>query len=378
MGVSPAIIGLIVPLRESGSLLPQLAIGGAVRRLPVRKWVWVGGSVLQGLAVLGIAVTALTVRGAQAGWAIVALIAVFSASRGVCSVTGKDLVGKTVPRTRRGRLSGLAASIAGVVTLVFGGAIVLVGPEALPLYVLTTIIAVAGAMWLVAAGIMARLAETPGATTGGANALRVALESLRILGRDGTFRRFVLARALLASTVLSMPFYVLLTREATGDRMSTFGLFIIASSLATAVSGFTWGRLADRSSRKTLMVAGAGASAVGVVVYLLGAASGQSGGSATTGISGVAPWIYAVLYFVLALSHTGIRIGRKTYLVDMAPADERASYVAVSNTVIGVVLLLSGSLGILGTFLSPHEVILVFALLGLAGSVIAATLKEVE
>ena len=175
-----------------------------------------------------------------------------------------------------------------------------------------------------------------------------------------------------------MPFYVLLTREATGDRMSTFGLFIVASSLAAAMSGFTWGRLADRSSRKTLMIAGAGASAVGVVVYLIGIAADQTGLPLRVDTLGATPWTYAVLYFVLALCHTGIRIGRKTYLVDMAPGDERASYVAVSNTVIGVVLLLSGSLGILGTFLSPSEVILVFAVLGLAGSAIAVTLREVE
>ena len=30
--------------REAGSLLPQVIIGSAVRRVPVRKWVWVGKS----------------------------------------------------------------------------------------------------------------------------------------------------------------------------------------------------------------------------------------------------------------------------------------------------------------------------------------------
>jgi MFS family permease len=219
---------------------------------------------------------------------------------------------------------------------------------------------------------MARLSEQPGATGGGANALRIALESLRLLARDRMFGRFVLARGLLASTVLSMPFYVLLARDATGDRSATLGLFIIASSLATAISGYTWGKLADRSSRKTLMIAGASASAIGVVAYALGTTTEHSAAGVST------PWIYAVLFFILSLAHTGIRVGRKTYLVDMAPADDRASYVAVSNTVIGLVLLLSGSIGILGTFLSSYEVILVFALLGLAGAIVAATLGEVE
>jgi hypothetical protein len=378
LGVSPALIGLIVPVREAGSLLPQLAIGGAVRRLPIRKWVWIGGSVLQGAAVLGMAAAALTLRGATAGWVIVALVAFFAVSRGVCSVTGKDLVGKTVPKTRRGRLSGLAASIAGVVALVVGGTIALVGPDTLSIHVLAGIITVAGGMWLAAAVFMTFLAETPGATSGGGNALIVALRSLRLLSRDRMFRRFVVARALLASTVLSMPFYVLLTRDATGDRGSTLGLFIVASSLATAVSGFTWGRFADRSSRWSMVVAGTAASIAGVLVFVFRAVVDPPGGALQSGGGGATVPVYIALYFVLALSHTGIRVSRKTYLVDMAPADERASYVAVSNTVIGVVLLFSGSLGILGSFLSPHEVVLVFAALGLVGSAVAATLKEVE
>ena len=292
-------------------------------------------------------------------------------------MTGKDLLGKTIPRRRRGRLSGLAASIAGVVTVVFGGTLSIVGPDTLPVSILAGIIAVAGVAWLLAAAVMSRLREEPGTTDDSRNGLQAAIGSLRILMRDRMFRRFVIARALLASTVLSMPFYVLLARDATGDRAATLGLFIIASSLATAVSGFAWGSLADRSSRRTLMIAGASASAVGSVTYLVG--SGVFGSGATVpGAGNASPWIYALLFFVLSLAHTGIRVGRKTYLVDMAPADERAAYVAVSNTVIGVVLLLSGSLGILATFLSSYEVILVFALLGLAGAAVAATLGEVE
>jgi hypothetical protein len=377
LGVSPAFIGVVVPIREAGSLLPQLAIGSAVRRRPIRKWFWVAGSILQGLSVLGIAAVALTARGSGAGWSIIALIALFSVSRGACSVTGKDLVGKTVPRTRRGRLSGLAAAIAGAITVVFGGGLALRGPETLSVGVFAALVAVAGGLWLAAAGVMSRLVEAPGATSGGGNALRAALGSLRILVRDRTFRRFVVARALLASTVLSMPFYVLLARDATGDRASTLGLFMIASSLATALSGHTWGKLADRSSRRALIIAGAAASLTGIFAYLLGTASGGSGESSGTG-SGGASWIYAVLFFVLAVAHTGIRVGRKTYLVDMAPADDRASYVAVSNTVIGFVLLLSGGLGVLGTFLTPYEVILVFAVLGLFGTLVALSLDEVE
>ena len=52
----PALVGLMVPIRESGSLIPQLFIASYVRQLPVRKWVWVVGAVLQGI-VLGLALS---------------------------------------------------------------------------------------------------------------------------------------------------------------------------------------------------------------------------------------------------------------------------------------------------------------------------------
>lgn len=37
-------LALIVPLREVGALLPQLFIAGFLRRLALRKWVWVAGA----------------------------------------------------------------------------------------------------------------------------------------------------------------------------------------------------------------------------------------------------------------------------------------------------------------------------------------------
>jgi hypothetical protein len=42
-------IGLLVPIRESLSLLPQLFVAAAIRARAIRKWFWVGGSVVQGL-----------------------------------------------------------------------------------------------------------------------------------------------------------------------------------------------------------------------------------------------------------------------------------------------------------------------------------------
>ncbi|SEO26316.1 hypothetical protein SAMN05216227_10757 [Pseudorhodobacter antarcticus] len=50
-----AMIGLLVPVREAGALLPQLAFARKVEASPERKRFWALGSAVQGLAAFGIA-----------------------------------------------------------------------------------------------------------------------------------------------------------------------------------------------------------------------------------------------------------------------------------------------------------------------------------
>ena len=58
VGAPTFLVAWLVPIRESGSLLPQLFIASAMRRLTIRKWVWVVGSVIQALSLLLMALVA--------------------------------------------------------------------------------------------------------------------------------------------------------------------------------------------------------------------------------------------------------------------------------------------------------------------------------
>jgi hypothetical protein len=93
------------------------------------------------------------------------------------------------------------------------------------------------------------------------------------------------------------------------------------------------------------------------------------------------PWLsagFAGSYYLLSVAHAGVRLGRKTHLIDMATADNRASYVAVSNTFIGVMLLLGGAFGGLASAAGPAAAILVLSLLSLAAAAVAWRLQEVQ
>ncbi len=352
---------LLVPIRESGSMIPQLIIAGCIRRQPVRKWVWVIGSILQGLLVVGMALTALWLEGAAAGWSILGCVTLFALARGLCSVAAKDVLGKTIPRGRRGRVNGVSASVAGVATLVV--ATLLWAPE-LPDGALIALLLAAAGLWLAGAAVYSTIRESAGATDGSAGGLLPALSRLSLLWRDARLRHFVMARALLLSTALSAPFYVLLSREHAN---ASLGYFLFAQGVAALVGGPMWGRFADRSSRAVMVSSGSAAALLGFAVVGVEQFDPQLAGSA---------WFYPLVFFALMLAHDGVRLGRKTYVVDMATGNQRTDYVAVSNSVIGLLLLVAGLSGALVQVYSPVVLIALLALMALAGALVCRTLPE--
>ncbi len=88
---------------------------------------------------------------------------------------------------------------------------------------------------------------------------------------------------------------------------------------------------------------------------------------------------YAGVYALLMIIHHGVRLGRKTYLVDMANQDNRALYVALSNTFTGVLMLAVGGLiGGLAQWLGSSLLLLVLAATALGAMVSAQRLPEAE
>jgi hypothetical protein len=368
LGAPTFMLGFLVPVRESLSLLPQLFVAGFIRRVPVRKWFWVGGSVVQGVAVAAMAFVALTQRGATAGWSVLGLLVLFSLARGVSSIADKDVLGKTISKSRRGTASGYASSLAGGITIVVGALWFIVAPERQGTAFFASLLSVAGALWMVAALLFSRIAEYAGATEGGGNAITEAVRQLGLIRKDKDLRQFLIVRTLLLSTALVAPFYIGLASRDSGGAISQLGALLIASGAAGFASAAVWGRLSDRSSRKTMAAAALLAALAGFV---------------TVGVSNVEDLPYpaiafAASYFLLNVAHEGVRAGRKTHLIDIATAETRASYVAVSNTVIGVLLLAGGALSAVVAVAGPAVAVLVLSFVSLIAAGAALRLEEAQ
>jgi hypothetical protein len=368
LGAPAVFTGFLVPIREAGVLLPQLVVAAYVRHLARRKGVWLLGALISAAAMALMAVTATTLSGVAAGWGIVGLLAAFSLARGLCSVSAKDVLGKTVSKTRRGALMGYSAGLAGAATLGIGLYLEARAGAATPQSLFLIFLAAAAMLWLVATAVFALIREAPGATEGGGNALGAALRSLGLLKSDAVFRRYVINRILLLNIALAPPFYVMIAQQH-AQGASGLGMLIIASGLASSLSAPLLGKLGDRSSRMVIAGGAAAAAATGFATWLLAVREAPLMNE---------PLSYAVLFLLIAVSHSSVRLGRKVYLVDMASTDNRSAYVAVSNTVIGVVMLAGGLVGILGDLLGSSYVILFLAVGSLAAGLHALRLPEVS
>ncbi len=364
---APALVAWLVPIRESGSMIPQMVIGAWVRQKPVRKWFWTLGSFGQAASVMGMAASVWFLEGYAAGGGVVGALIVFSLARGFCSVSMKDVQGKCIPKKRRGRLSGLASTIGGTATVVL--TVLLFWDRGEPgVLFYTLLLLLAAGLWVIAGLLFASVDEYAGETGGGGNALGQAFKSLSLLRDDPPFRHFVITRALLLCSALAAPYFVVLA-QASNDSGLLLGVFLLASSLASSISASVWGWMADDSSRTVMiraaLIAGGTCLVVGLVAW-------QAGDSHWIG------WFYPAGFFVLSIAHAGVRLGRKTYLVDMAGGNKRTDYTSVSNTVIGVLLLLTGGLTALLSMISEVAVILTLGLMGLAGALSAVRLQDVS
>lgn len=367
-GASAVAIGLLVPVRESGSMLPQIWLADPVARTRHLRRVHQFGTALQGLAILSMVGVVLTLEGAAVGWCVVALLSVFSLARCLCSLVSKAVLGRLVPKQMRGQTTGWSASAAGLAVSLAGVLIMVLLGAGKNQAVVIGLLVVAGLGWIVATFTYGRLPE-PGHDENAKPQSEGLLARLRVLQRAPDFRRFVVARALLMSSALVAPYYILLASENAAS-IRALGTLLLASGVASLSSAPFWGRFADFSSRQVMMTAGTLVTALGVSTIVLARLTPELLASA---------WLLPLLYLALQIAHNGVRVGRKTYIVDLADDGNRVDFVSISNTLIGLLLLVIGIAGgLLAALLPTLAIIALYSAMSLGGVLLSLSLPEVE
>lgn len=146
------------------------------------------------------------------------------------------------------------------------------------------------------------------------------------------------------------------------------GLLVLAVGVSQIGSSPFWGRMADSTSKQVMARSAqiaTGAVLLALCLSLLPIYSLQYAG-------------YLLVFVLIGLAESGVRLGRKTYLVDAVPAGERPTFTAFSNSVIGVLAVCTGVAGLVAQWLGATVLLLVIGLITLAGAWACQRMPEAE
>ncbi len=317
VGAPVWMIGWLVPIRESGALLPQVLISIYLRKHAQRHIVWRIGMITQVFSVVGMLLSVILFSGFIAGILVLGSLVLLSLGRSACSLTVKDMEADVAKKGERGNLIGVASTVSGVVTLVI----------AIPLVIydgtLTSNILLVVLCASMLAFILTLICVWPIKT-------RVEVENSPqntfSINFDTTIYKFIFVRGLFVHSALVAPYFMI---ERNGDVKELLPIYIGAEATAALLSSIIWGKIADKSAKLTLRLSGL--LALGACVGLL---FWQTSSIVTS----------ALLFFVLSVAHAGVRTGRKTYSLDVKEGHDRTELVGFSNTAIGIILLAFGAL----------------------------------
>lgn len=357
-------IALLVPVREAGSMLPQAALTPWVVGKPQRKTIWVMGAVGQAAAAAGLAIAAALLQGTSLAVAVIVLLAGLSLARSLTSIASKDVQGRVVPKGSRGLVTGKATALGGAASLIVGASLWLLR-EHITQTMIVGLIVLAALAWLVAALVFHTITEPEEQTH--TQSTNWWSDTWQLFVGDKDFRLFVIVRAFLLVSALSTSFIVVLSNQE-GASLGGLGVFMLASGLSALVGGRISGVWSDYSSRAVMSY---GALASSIVVLVIVACSWWAP-------SALNVWLFPLSFFVVNVVHTGIRVARKTYIVDMAEGDQRTRYVGAANTLMGVILLVVGVISGAIAHRGPQPALLFLAAIGLAGAATSHKLKDVE
>ncbi|WJG09093.1 MFS transporter [Aliiglaciecola sp. LCG003] len=355
-GAPSWLISILVPVKESGSMIPQWILKTWVsHKFENRSQFWRIGAAMQGLGILSLVPVIALLQGNIMAWSVFSLLLLTSFGRSICSLTMKDIQAETIDKGRRGRLIGLASSLSGGLTLI--SALIFVFINDVQSHLLAySILLLGGCLFLTSIALSMPLHVQYQIKSQDKDK---PISFRTLLSQEANLRHIVISRVLLMNSALIVPYVVAASSMGdSSDTPSTLPYFIGLSALASLLSSFIWGVLADKGALLTLRVAATICTISSfVVAYGLGQLSDN---------------MILLLFFILMLGHAGIRTARKTYLLDITERSNRTEYVAAANTCVGLSLLTIGGIYALIYQLLGEQIIYLmgfFMLLGLIQSV---------
>ncbi|MBU0702280.1 MAG: MFS transporter, partial [Chloroflexi bacterium] len=286
-----------------------------------------------------------------------------------------DVVAKTVPARQRGSffswrqlLGGLLGLGAGwIVKIVLTHPALLFPHDYAFLFFLYCAIILPG----LASFIMIR--EPPGAAVSEPVTVREQLRRAGlVLRRDKVYRRYLSARLSLALAGIALPFYAIYAKKVLGAPDGMVGIYVATRIGSQMLFNLPWGRVSDRRGNQLVMRLlnlGTGATALLALILVVLMALLQPQGDWL-------PYLALPLFFLDGATRPGQVLSGSNFLLELVPEAERSLYLGFSNTLMGVVVLISGLGGLVVDLLGFAGLFAASIGLCIAGYLLATGLPE--
>ena len=351
---SSVLIGLLAPLRDTGWFLPQLFISNQVERARHKIVFYraatvfrVGGWVALTLSFLLIEDHTILL------YAFIACMVVVSFSGGFGGISYMTVTAKVIPAKQRGLLFSLRELIGGGLSILMGGAgaLILSGringlPALFPhnygvLFGVSTLFFAIGS---ISFGLIVEPADVvPTRVTPMGQQLRRAWH---VFKTDARFRHFMFTRTAILFARAGLPFIIVFAKRNMGVSDALVASLVSVTLGSALVASLALGRLNDRR----------GSGAVLVIASLLGIVQ-----CACALLLLVMPStaLLIIAYVVGGVSTVGYNISLMPLLFDVIPASERPLYIGLTNSMLGVALVLTSLVGVI-VVLAGFAVLFIF------------------
>ncbi len=340
---SKVLIGSVVTIRAFSWFVPQVFIASFTEHWQKRKSIYIVGAVLRGGSFFLLFILIYFWGKKMPSLLLVSFFILYgtaSLGGGLGGLPFLDIIGKVITPRHRGKFFSLRLFFGGI--LAVGGGLlvryVLAHPILFPFpnnYALLFFLTFLGAsLGMLLFAFIREPLQTPRAKK--RSSFLVYLKRIGIILRDDkNYSRFFWAIIFLNCGIIALPFYAVYGREVLHFPSGTTGVFVVAQMMGTIISALFWGFLSDRYGNKIVVVL-SGLTGLSVPALALMAMFLHK--------MAVFPelllTIYIIVFVLVGMNLNGLFIGRNNLLLEIAPAGERATYIGVANTAIGLVSLL--------------------------------------
>lgn len=312
LGAPGALIGLLPALLQAGGMIPQAFLATYVARFPRKIVLYRKVATLRLFGVVLMALSAfllgpwphLLLLGFLLGLLLNALFT------GVSSLPFWEVVAKTTPPGKRAALFSARNLVGGFLAFLAGFLVREVLALPLPFPLPYALLFALGALAFGAGWYLFGLTEEPEEPP------KEERLDLRLPLKSKGFRRYLWVRVLLGLAGMAEPFYAVYAVRALGQG-EELGFYLSLYALAFTLSNLVWARLAERGSKRVLQ-AGAFLALLAPLLALV-----------------LPPHLFGLVFLLQGGYLAALALATTTYLLNLAPPEERGAFIGLANTVAG-------------------------------------------